>query len=147
MEAEALRTLQAPLKARYRDEPAAALITLRAEGSVDDANIACKVETGRALVTAGLHPATGGTGLEALFPKPIATPRAEVPARVSSRANPSRSQKSRIRPRAEPPLTAVRGTMRSMVTSAWRDAPPPPSVGSWWQGNLMNGNSIYGANQ
>ena len=65
MEAEALRTLKAPLKAHYRDEPAAALITLSAEGSVDDANIACKVETGRALVTAGLHPATGGTGLEA----------------------------------------------------------------------------------
>ncbi len=65
MDAEALRALQAPLKTRYRDEPDAALITLRAEGHVDDANIACKVETGRALITAGLHPATGGTGLEA----------------------------------------------------------------------------------
>jgi uncharacterized OsmC-like protein len=65
MDAEALRALQAPLKSRYRDEPDAALITLRAEGHVDDANIACKVETGRALVTAGLHPATGGSGLEA----------------------------------------------------------------------------------
>ena len=65
MDAEALRALQAPLKSRYRDEPGAALITLRAEGDVDDAKIACKVETGRALVTAGLHPATGGSGLEA----------------------------------------------------------------------------------
>ncbi len=65
MDAEALRALQAPLKSRYRDEPDAALITLRAEGDVDDAKIACKVETGRALITAGLHPATGGSGLEA----------------------------------------------------------------------------------
>jgi uncharacterized OsmC-like protein len=65
VDAEALRALQAPLKSRYRGEPDAALITLRAEGHVDDAKIACKVETGRALVTAGLHPATGGSGLEA----------------------------------------------------------------------------------
>jgi uncharacterized OsmC-like protein len=65
MDADALRTLQAPLKARYRDEPWSALVTLRAEGDIDDAKIACKVETGRALVTAGLHPATGGSGLEA----------------------------------------------------------------------------------
>ena len=62
MDAESLRTLQAPLKARYREEPAAALITLSAEGNVDDATLSCKVETGRALVTAGLHPATGGSG-------------------------------------------------------------------------------------
>ena len=65
MDAETLRALQAPLKAQYREDPGVALITLRAEGNVDDANIACRVETGRALVTAGLHPATGGTGLEA----------------------------------------------------------------------------------
>jgi uncharacterized OsmC-like protein len=65
MDADRLRALQAPLKERYRSDAGAALITLRAEGSVDDANIACKVETGRALVVAGLHPATGGSGLEA----------------------------------------------------------------------------------
>ena len=65
MDAETLRATQAPLKARYREEPGAALITLSAEGSIDEQTIACKVETGRALVTAGLHPATGGTGLEA----------------------------------------------------------------------------------
>ncbi len=64
MNAEKLRALQAPLKARYRDEPAAALVTLRAEGRIGE-GIACKVETGRALVTAGLHPATGGDGLSA----------------------------------------------------------------------------------
>ena len=65
MDGDELRALQAPLKQRYREEPGAALITLHAEGNVDDAAIACKVETGRALVTAGLHPATGGSGLEA----------------------------------------------------------------------------------
>jgi uncharacterized OsmC-like protein len=65
MDAEALRALQAPLKERYRDEPEAALITLKAEGAIDEAALACKVHTGRALVTAGLHPATGGSGLEA----------------------------------------------------------------------------------
>jgi uncharacterized OsmC-like protein len=62
--AEALRALQAPLKQRYRDEPEAALITLSARGSLD-AGITCAVETGKALVQAGLHPATGGDGLAA----------------------------------------------------------------------------------
>jgi uncharacterized OsmC-like protein len=65
MDADTLRATQAPLKQKYRDDPDAAVITLKAEGSLDDAAIACKVETGRALVTAGLHPATGGSGLEA----------------------------------------------------------------------------------
>jgi uncharacterized OsmC-like protein len=65
MDADTLRAVQAPLKERYRAEPEAALITLTAEGAIDEANVACKVETGRALVTAGLHPATGGSGLEA----------------------------------------------------------------------------------
>jgi uncharacterized OsmC-like protein len=65
MDAQALRELQAPLKARYRETPAAALITLRAEGELGAATLTCKVATGRALVEAGLHPATGGSGLEA----------------------------------------------------------------------------------
>ncbi len=65
MDADALRALQAPLKQRYRDEPAAAVVTLRATGSLDAGGIACRVETGRALVEAGLHPATGGSGLQA----------------------------------------------------------------------------------
>jgi uncharacterized OsmC-like protein len=64
MDSNDLRALQAPLKDRYKQDPAAALVTLRAEGRVDDANIACKVQTGRALAVAGLHPATGGTGAE-----------------------------------------------------------------------------------
>ncbi len=64
MNATALREMQAPIKDRYRAEPDAALITLRARGTLDDQNIACKVETGRALAVAGLHPATGGSGLE-----------------------------------------------------------------------------------
>src|ERR1700728_4366253 len=64
MNADELRALQAPLKERYRAEPVAASVTLRAEGSLDETSIACKVETGRALAVAGLHPATGGSGLE-----------------------------------------------------------------------------------
>ena len=64
MDSAALRALQAPIKERYKSEPQAAVITLKAKGALDDANIACKVETGRALAVAGLHPATGGTGLE-----------------------------------------------------------------------------------
>jgi len=62
MDANALRALQAPLKERYKQDPNAALVTLSAQGSVDDARVACKVETGRALAIAGLHPATAGTG-------------------------------------------------------------------------------------
>ncbi|HMQ33927.1 MAG TPA: OsmC family protein [Chloroflexaceae bacterium] len=62
MNAEELRALQAPLKERYRAEPDAALITLRAEGRLGE-GVTCKVDTGRALVEAGLHPATGGDGL------------------------------------------------------------------------------------
>jgi len=65
MESDELRTLQAPLKQRYRDEPDAALVTLTATGTLDAAQITCRVETGRALVEAGLHPATGGSGLQA----------------------------------------------------------------------------------
>ncbi|HEV8031559.1 MAG TPA: OsmC family protein [Stellaceae bacterium] len=65
MDSTALRELQAPLKAKYRDEPGAALVSLRAKGDLAAGAIACKVETGRALVEAGLHPATGGSGLEA----------------------------------------------------------------------------------
>ncbi len=60
MDATALRAMQAPIKDKYKSNPQAALITLKARGTLDDTNIACKVETGRALATAGLHPATGG---------------------------------------------------------------------------------------
>ena len=64
MDATALKAMQAPLKEAYRDDASRALITLRARGALDDQSIACKVETGRALAVAGLHPATGGSGLE-----------------------------------------------------------------------------------
>lgn len=64
MNAEELRSLQAPLKAQYRERPETALITLRAEGRIGE-NITCKIETGKARVEAGLHPATGGDGLAA----------------------------------------------------------------------------------
>lgn len=65
MTPEDLRALQAPLKDRYRQSPESAVVTLRATGDVDSPDVACRVETGRALVDAGLHPATGGTGLAA----------------------------------------------------------------------------------
>jgi len=64
MDAGELRAMQAPIKERYKNDPKAAYITLKAKGTLDDSNIACKVETGRALAIAGLHPATGGSGLE-----------------------------------------------------------------------------------
>lgn len=64
MDAAELRAMQAPIKERYKSDPKAGLITLKAKGSLDDSHIACKVETGRAIATAGLHPATGGSGLE-----------------------------------------------------------------------------------
>jgi uncharacterized OsmC-like protein len=64
MNREQLRAVQSPLKDQYRTTPESALITLRAAGSLGD-NVTCSVETGRALVEAGLHPATGGTGLSA----------------------------------------------------------------------------------
>ncbi|MGY3603161.1 MULTISPECIES: OsmC family protein [unclassified Bradyrhizobium] len=64
MDATELRALQAPIKERYKADPATAVITLKAKGSIESEGIACKVETGRALAVAGLHPATGGSGLE-----------------------------------------------------------------------------------
>jgi uncharacterized OsmC-like protein len=64
MDAAQLRAMQAPIKDKYKSDADAALITLRAKGTLDDQNIACKVETGRALAVAGLHPATGGSGME-----------------------------------------------------------------------------------
>ncbi|MHB8671780.1 MAG: OsmC family protein [Acidimicrobiales bacterium] len=62
MDSDQLRAVQAPLKSRYRDEPAAALVTLRAEGRLGSEEVSCSVQSGRALVDAGLHPASGGDG-------------------------------------------------------------------------------------
>ena len=64
MKSEELKSLQAPLKQQYRDQPDSAVITLRAEGRIGD-GVTCKVDTGKGLVNAGLHPATGGDGLSA----------------------------------------------------------------------------------
>jgi len=63
--AEELKALQAPIKEKYRETPATAVVTLRAKGTLDELGVACRVETGRAIVEAGLHPATGGSGLQA----------------------------------------------------------------------------------
>ncbi|UEM21826.1 OsmC family protein [Skermanella mucosa] len=65
MDAETLKAVQAPLKQRYRDTPESAVITLKAEGTVGAEGVTCKVDTGRALVEAGLHPAAGGDGIAA----------------------------------------------------------------------------------
>ncbi len=62
MNATDLKNLQAPLKERYREQPQSAIITLKAQGRIGE-GISCKVETGKAFVEAGLHPATGGTGM------------------------------------------------------------------------------------
>lgn len=64
MNATELKNLQAPLKETYKSDPASALITLKAEGRIGE-GISCKVQTGKAIIDAGLHPATGGTGLQA----------------------------------------------------------------------------------
>jgi len=64
MDSQQLKNLQAPLKQQYRDDPRRALVTLRASGSLGT-GVSCRVDTGRALVEAGLHPATGGSGLQA----------------------------------------------------------------------------------
>ncbi len=64
MKADELRALQAPLKDQYRKQPDSAVVTLRAEGRVGE-GIACRVDTGKALVEAGLHPASGGSGMQA----------------------------------------------------------------------------------
>lgn len=65
MDQVTLKAIQAPLKEQYRQSPEAAVVTLRAEGDLSGDGIACRVDTGRALVDAGLHPATGGDGLQA----------------------------------------------------------------------------------
>ncbi|MDX1434040.1 MAG: OsmC family protein [Gammaproteobacteria bacterium] len=65
MDQAQLKAMQAPLKSRYRDDPQSAIITLEAEGRIGEESITCKVSTGKAMVEAGLHPATGGDGLSA----------------------------------------------------------------------------------
>ena len=65
MQAEQLRALQGPLKDRYRQDPGAALVTLKAEAHLDAPGVSCRIDTARAVIEAGLHPATGGSGLQA----------------------------------------------------------------------------------
>ena len=64
MDGTELRAMQAPIKERYKSDPGAAMITLKAKGTLDAPGISCKLETGRAMAIAGLHPATGGSGIE-----------------------------------------------------------------------------------
>jgi len=64
MDTKTIRVIQAPIKQKYNDDPDSAIVTLRATGKIGE-NLSCKVDTGKAIVEAGLHPATGGTGLQA----------------------------------------------------------------------------------
>ena len=100
LDAEALRGLQAPLKAQYRAEPEAAVVTLSAEGDLSGAGLVCSVDTGRALVEAGLHPASGGDGLSACsgdikYGVPAMTPLCVRLAPSAARANPKSVSRTR----------------------------------------------------
>ena len=101
MDAQELKALQAPIKERYKHDPAAALITLRAQGRIGE-GIACRVDTGRALVEAGLHPATGGSGLqacsgdmllEALVAAPVGFREIRLKLELDSAASPDQLKK------------------------------------------------------
>ena len=101
MKAEELKALQAPIKERYRNEPGAAVVTLRAEGRIGE-GIACRVDTGRALVEAGLHPATGGSGTQAcsgdmLLEALVACAGVTLPTSVFSSAKMRASPRTRQR--------------------------------------------------
>ena len=103
MDVAQLRELQAPLKARYKDEPATAVVTLRAKGEIGQDGLACRVETGRALVEAGLHPASGGSGLQACSGDMLLEALAAcagVTLSAVATAWASRSGRARSRPRA-----------------------------------------------
>lgn len=90
MRAEELREMQAPLKQQYREAPAAAMITLSAEGNLDE-GIVCSVETGKAIVQAGLHPATGGDGIRRMLGRyAAASPRGVCGGYPESRGDRSR---------------------------------------------------------
>src|SRR5258708_21070979 len=105
MDAAALRAMQAPLKERYKGDPKSAFITLKAKGSLDDAHIACKVDTGRALAMAGLHPATGGSRLRPFFGGmllPALAPPPAPPPRAGAAPAPIPAQTPRGAPRAGP---------------------------------------------
>ena len=119
-----LRALQAPLKEHYREEPAAAVVTLRAEGTLGD-GISCSVATGRAIAEAGLHPASGGDGLllcsgDMLLQAFVAC--AGVTLRAVATSWTSRSTVGRCTPRA---TSTSEGRLRSRRT---RRSASPPSV-------------------
>ena len=126
MNREELRALQAPLKEQYRERPEAALVRLRAAGTLGD-DVTCSVETGRALVEAGLHPATGGTGmsvcsgdmlLQALVAcagvtlGAVSTPSGSCSAtRASGRGRPRLPRDARGQPRGARRLQSIRLTI------------------------------------
>ena len=148
---DALRALQAPLKDRYREQPEAALVTLTASGTLDD-ELACNVQTGRALAKAGLHPATGGDGsllcsgdmlLEALVAcagvtlKAVATAidvevRPPRSARRATSTSAARSASIAPRPSASPTSACASSSTRPAPrTSSSRRCSSSPSATAW----------------
>ena len=123
MDAAALRAMQAPIKERYKGDPDAAMITLKAKGTLDDTNIACKVETGRALAVAGLHPATGGSGHGAVLRRHAARGAGRLRRRDAEGGrrprSTSRSSPARSRPKAIS-IFAARSASPRMRRSASR---------------------------
>ena len=129
MNADEMRALQAPLKDRYRADPKAGLVTLRAKGALDSAAIACKVETGRALAVAGLHPATGGSGAE-LCSGDMLLEALVACAGVTLKAVATALSASPMAMSSNRPNRNIRGTISNMPTptccssnSAWRKPP------------------------
>ena len=93
MNAEQLRAMQAPVKARYKENPSSALVTLHAQGTLDTEKITCKLETPRGPIEAGLHPATGGDGQSACS--------GDMPLEARSTLSPARRRRTTARPLAE----------------------------------------------
>ena len=124
MDAAALRAMQAPIKDRYKSDADAAMITLKAKGTLDDTSIACKVETGRALAVAGLHPATGGSGHGALLRRHAAGGAGRLRRRDAEggrdRARYSAQVRHRSRPKAIS-ISAARSASPRMRRSASRE--------------------------
>ena len=138
MNSETLRSRQAPLKDKYREQPATAKVTLHAEGRLGE-GLSCRVETGRALVEAGLHPATGGSGMQAcsgdmllqalvacsgVTLNAVATAFTVTPAQATS-ASSSMSPEQSSRP--EPPLAGWRPAACSARPVSTLQAMPPSS--------------------
>src|SRR2546430_2640171 len=148
MNADELRSLQTPLKAQYREHPKTALVTLRAEGRIGE-NLTCKIETGKARVEAGLHPATGGDGgsacsadmlLEALVGCLSVTSSQREPLRKMSRNPTQKTSKRRRNMASNPPNNGSTKSQAKVSVSFMPQTPRQPNVSiakrtAWWPRN------------